>query len=500
MDTVLSALTILVQPFNLMLLVVSVMAGIIVGAIPGLTPAIAIGILIPFTFAFDSSQAFILLLGIYVGSMYGGSVPAILMNLPGTPSAAVTTLDGYPMTQKGEAGKALGISILSGTIGGIISCVLLIFLAPPLARVALQFGGPEYFSLCIFAIVVVFVFSSPSLALGIIAACLGILLSTVGVDPITPFPRFTFGMSELAIGLPLVPATVGLFCVAEAFRMLERPNESISTETRFTGMMKTIAGLPKLIPTITRSSLVGVGVGILPGTGATVASYLAYNVQRLFSRHKEQFGKGSEEGVAASESANNASTGGTMIPLLSLGIPGDINTLLLIGAMFVHGLVPGPALFRDEAELVHVIFGTMVLANVLILILGFAFTGWVSKIAAVPKRYLATAIILISIAGPAVAYGHVYYFWLTVAFGIIGYVCQRANVPVLAVAMGMILGPILESNFRSALMLPGADFSMFFLRPLSGAFLCITIVVLGYAVWREIKTYREKRSRIIQSA
>ncbi|WP_174802242.1 tripartite tricarboxylate transporter permease [Martelella limonii] len=494
MDTLLSSFSVLGDPQNMALMVIAVMAGIIVGAIPGLTPAIAIGVLIPFTFSFNTDTAFVLLLGIYVGSMYGGSVPAILMGLPGTPSAAVTTADGFPLTRQGRAGEALGVSILSGTIGGVISCVLLVFLSRELAQVALRFGGPEYFSLCLFATTVVFVFSSPSLARGIIAACLGLLLSTIGIDPITPFPRFTFGMSELMIGVPLVPATIGLFCVAEVFRMIESPGETPPEQSRFSGMRTAFPLLPSLAPTIFRSSIIGTLVGVLPGTGATVASYLSYNAQRSLSKERERFGNGSEEGVAASESANNASTGGTMIPLLALGIPGDINTLLLLGAMFVHGLIPGPGLFTDHADLVYVIFGTMILSNLLIFVLGMMFTRWVAAIAAIRKRYLIPVILIISITGPAISYGHVYYFWLTIIFGIIGYLCQRGGFPVLAVAMGLILGPIMETNFRSSLMLPGADLGMFFSRPISGGFLVLTLAILAYAVWREVKLFRQTRT------
>lgn len=494
MEDLAQAIGIISQPMNIAFLLLAVLSGIIIGAIPGLTSAVAIGLLIPFTFALSTHVAFIVLLGIYVGSMYGGSVPAILMNLPGTPSAAVTTQDGFPMTRQGRGGEALGISILSGTIGGVISCVLLIFLSLQLAQIALRFSGPEYFALCLFAVVVVFVFSGESPLKGMIAAGLGLLLSTIGIDPIAPYPRFTFGITEIMIGVPLVPATIGLFCVAEGFRMLHQPGSATTTESEFSSMVSVFPKLPRLAPTIFRSSLIGTFVGILPGTGATVGSYLAYSAQRVLSRTPELFGKGAEEGVASAESANNATTGGTMIPLLTLGIPGDINTLLLIGAMFVHGLVPGPTLFADELTLVYVIFGTMLLSNLSILLLGFLFTKWVAKIATIEKRFLIPVVLVIAIAGPAIAYGHIYYFWVAIAFGLIGYFCERGGFPVLAVAMGLILGPIMESNLRSAVMRPEAGVLMFLQRPISALFLLLTLALLVYAARREVLRWNRNRT------
>lgn len=496
MEPVLAAISVLADPLNMALLIGAVLAGIVIGAIPGLTSAVAIGLLIPFTFGFTPETAFILLLGIYVGSMYGGSIPAILMNLPGTPSAAVTTQDGFPMTKQGKAGDALGISIFSGTIGGVISCFFLVFLSLQLAQVALRFGGPEYFALCTFAIVVVFVFSGESALKGVVAAGLGLLLSTIGIDPIAPYPRFTFDIPEIAIGLPIVPATIGMFCVAEAFRMLETPNTRNSLDSKFAGMGSVFRKLPKFAPCITRSSILGTIVGILPGTGATVASYLSYNLEKFLSKTPERFGKGAPEGVSAAESANNACSGGTMIPLLTLGIPGDINTLLLIGAMFVHGLVPGPTMFTDKIDLVYVIFGAMILSNLLILVLGVLFTKWVAKIATVEKRYLIPIVLVIAITGPAIGYGHVYYFWVAIFFGLVGYFCEKAGFPVLAIAMGLILGPILESNLRSSLMLPGVDVAMFFTRPISGLFLGAAIILLLYGIRREAVRWRQRRAAL----
>lgn len=497
MSLVLEAAAILAAPANLALLLGAVFAGIVIGAIPGLTSAVAIGLLIPFTFTFDANQAFILLLGIYVGSMYGGSIPAILMNLPGTPTSAVTAADGYPMTRDGRGGEAIGVSILSGAIGGVISCVFMVLLSLQLARIALEFGGPEYFALAVFAVVVVFSVASDNVLKGALAAGLGLLLGTIGIDEITPYPRFNFGVTEIMIGIPIVPATIGLFCVAEAFRMIEEPGRITTMGGRaFAGIGAALARLPQLGVTIFRSSIIGTFIGILPGAGATVGSYMAYVAARARSRHPETFGKGEVEGVAASESANNAVTGGALIPLMTLGIPGDINTLLLIGAMLVHGLVPGPQLFSEHLLLVYVIFGTMILSNLLIIVFGATMTQLIARIAQIDKKYLMPLVLVVSITGPAISYGHIYYFWIAIAFGFLGYVCEKGGYPPLAIAMSLILGPILEYNLRSSMMLPNFGPMTMLERPIALFFLVLTALVFAFAVRREIR----KRRRVREAA
>lgn len=495
MELILQAFSVLLSPTSLLVLFVAVFSGMVVGAVPGLTPAVAIGLLIPFTFNLDPNYAFIVMLGIYVGSMYGGSIPAILMNLPGTPTSAVTAIDGYPLSKQGRAGEALGISIFSGTMGGIISCVFLIFLSLQLARLALQFGGPEYFALSLFAVVVVLVLASESLIKGAMAASLGLLISTVGLDPITPYPRFTFDISEIMIGIPIVPATIGLFCVAEAFRMMESSGKGNKQENAITGMWTVRKQIGRLWLTITQSGIIGTLIGILPGIGATVGSYMSYGAARGQASEAERktFGKGAPRGVASSEAANNAVAGGALIPLMTLGIPGDINTLLMLNAFQLHGLVPGPSLFSENLLLVYVIFGTMVLANIVILLLGFSLTGLIAKLANTPTKFLAPVVLAVAITGPAISYGHVYYFWIAIIFGLIGYVFHKGGFPVLAIAMGLVLGPILEENLRSSMMRPEAGLMMFFTRPISAVLLTLSIVFVVGAFYRDISRFCRKR-------
>ncbi|WP_286952744.1 MULTISPECIES: tripartite tricarboxylate transporter permease [Aminobacterium] len=485
------ALGIIFQPTQVLLLVGSVFSGIMVGAAPGLTSTIAIGLLIPVTFTMSKYSAFIMMCGIYCGSIYGGSITAILMNVPGTPTAAVTAMEGWPMTQKGEGGTALGLATYSSSIGGIFSCIVLIFLSLKLARIATLFAGPEYFSLCLLAIIVVFTMSCKSVLKGFIAASFGLLLSTVGLDLICPFPRFTFGIQELTIGIPEVPATIGLLCVAEAFRMVGRPAASNIVRCKVTGIFSAYKYLPKMWFNILRSSIIGTIIGILPGLGATMASFMAYGEAKRASKHPEEYGKGSKEGVVASESANNSVTGGALVPMLTLGIPGDSNTLMMMGAMLIHGLVPGPSLFRDQLDLVYVIFLAMMISNVLLLLMGLFLANFIGKLATmVDNKYMIPFVLVLSIVGPSISYGHVYYFWLSIIFGLIGYFFEKGGFPVLSVAMALVLGPIMEKSLRASLMLPDAGIKIFFTRPYSLAFIVTAILFLVFSVRREIKSRR----------
>ncbi len=500
MEQFLQALLIVLSPEGLGILVGGVVAGILVGAAPGLTSTIAIGLLIPFTFALSKYAAFTLLLGIYCGSMYGGSIPAILMNLPGTPAAAVTALDGYPMTRAGKPGYALTISVVSSALGGLFSASVLIFLSVPLSVVATAFAGPEYFALCLFAIAVVFAASSKSILKAIIATGAGLLVATIGIDPIAPYPRFTFDVPVLMIGVPEVPATIGLFCVAEGFRLLFDParGHAVSQAVR-SSFRDVIPIIKSLWRTILRSSVIGTIIGILPGTGAMMAAFISYGEAKRSSKNPEEFGTGRPEGIAAAQSADNAVTGGALIPMLTLGIPGDVNTLMLLGAMLVHGLIPGPALFHEESTLVYVIFMTMVLANLIFLVIGMRFAPLVAKVTQADQRYIVPVILILAITGPAISAGHVYYFWISIAFGIIGYVMEKGGYPVMAMAMAIVLGPIIEKSLRSALMLPEDPLVIFFSRPISAVFIVLAIAVVILGVYREIRGRRAKAASAAQA-
>ncbi|MBW1961116.1 MAG: tripartite tricarboxylate transporter permease [Deltaproteobacteria bacterium] len=487
MEIFFDAFQIIFSPKLFALLCGSVLAGVVVGAAPGLTSTMAIGLLVPLTFGVSKFSAFVLLLGIYCGAIYGGSITAILMNVPGTPTAAVTAIEGYPMTMKGEGGKALGVATMSSTLGGLLSCVVLIFLSLQLAKVAIMFGPLEYFSLGLFATAVVLSLSSRSVIKGLIATLFGLLLSTIGVDPVAQYPRFTFGIAEILIGIPAVPAIIGLFCVSEAFRMAEQAEVVAQLKKDVSGLLLAYRVLPKLWKIILKSSVIGSFIGTLPGTGALVASFMAYGEAKRNSKTPELFGKGAVEGVCASEAANNAVTGGALVPLLTLGIPGDTNTLMLLGAMIIHGLIPGPTLFKEDTILVYVIFGTMIMCNLMILPIGLMLSTTIARISLIKRKYFMPAVGVLAITGASIGYGHIYYFWISIIFGFIGYVCQKGGFPVLAIAMCLILGPIMEQNLRAALMLPENIALMFLTRPISTGLVVASILAVVWGIRREAK-------------
>ncbi|HHU06850.1 MAG TPA: C4-dicarboxylate ABC transporter permease, partial [Clostridiaceae bacterium] len=343
MDFLIQGLGAVLSPANMLLVIGGVFLGIVVGAIPGLTATLAISLLVPFTFSMDPVPAMVLLLSIYCGGICGGSITAILIRTPGTPGAACTVLDGYPMAQKGRAGEALGIATLASGFGGFTSAILMIFLSQQIASFALSFSGPEYTALAFFGLAVIFSMTK-DLVKGLITGLFGLLIATVGMDLITPYPRFTMGSSQLLTGFPMLPIVIGLFAVAEVFRMIETvvrngKKEEIMRVGRIIPSKNT---MKKIFPTMIRSTFIGTFVGALPGAGANVAAFVSYNTAKNLSKTPERFGQGAEEGIAASETANNAVTGGALIPMLTLGIPGDAVTAVLLSALTIQGLQPGP--------------------------------------------------------------------------------------------------------------------------------------------------------------
>ncbi|WP_108663665.1 tripartite tricarboxylate transporter permease [Acuticoccus kandeliae] len=478
----LDALLTLANPLNFLLLILAVFGGTLAGAAPGLTSTMAIGLLVPLTFTMGQEAALILLLGVYCGGLYGGAITAILLNLPGSPTSVVTALDGYPMTRKGEGGTAIAIATLSSTLGGILSCVVLILLSTQLARLVIYFGAPEYMALGLFAAAVVFSLSGNSVLKGFISVCLGFLIATIGIDPTAMHPRFTFGISEITIGIPEIPAIIGLFCVAEAFRMVEQETGRPLVQKSVSGLRTALNLLPRLWPTIGKGGVIGCLIGILPGIGALAASYMSYAEAKRSSKTPERFGKGAPEGIAASESANNAVTGGALVPMLSFGIPGDTNTLLILGAMSIQGLAVGPALFREHPDIISLIFITLIFANIIILPVGLLMARFVAKAALIPLRFLLPVVAVLSITGASIGYGHIYYFWISIIFGLLGYLMNKGGFPILPLAMALIIGPIVERNLRSSLMLPDASLEMFLTRPVCAVLLLGAVVIVAARV------------------
>ena len=466
-----------VMDIKILLLILSgVAGGIAIGALPGLTATMGVALLLPLTFGMEPASAILLLLGIYIGAIYGGSISAILLKTPGTPAAAATALDGFEMSKRGEAGRALGISALSSFIGGIISVILLIFISPQLAKIGLKFSSPEYFALAIFGLSIIASISGKHVLKGIIVGVLGLLVSTVGIDIVTGFPRFTFGSINLFNGFSFIPVMIGLFALSQAFASIEDMMKKIKIKQKIGSILPTLEDLKIVIPTAIKSGLIGTFTGIIPGAGGDIGAFVAYNEAKRFSKHPEKFGSGIPEAIAAPEAANNGVTGGAMVPLLTLGIPGDATTAIMLGALIMQGLQPGPLLFVDHAPLVYTIFIGFLVANVFMLILGFVGIKWFTKIISIPSYILTPVIFILCIVGAYAINNNFFEVYVMFASGIIGYILQKLEFPISPIVLALILGPMAERELRKTLMVSGGSATIFFTRPISAMLLSVAIL------------------------
>ena len=472
------------QPSVLLFLVSGVLLGISIGCIPGLTVIMAVAVLTPFTYDLNPIAAILALIGIYCGGNYGGSISACLVNVPGTPSAIMTTLDGYPLTKKGKAGLAIGTATVSSFLGGLFSVVVLTFLSPVVARFALNFISAEYFALGVLGISLIAYLGKGSNIKGLLAGLFGLFLATIGADSIMGYPRFTFGLSQLITGLEFIPVMIGLLGLAEILVQAETAGSLEKVRQTLKGIIPSFSIIRRLMGTILRSSVVGVIIGAIPGAGGTIGSIVAYGQQKRISKHPEEMGEGSLEGIAAAEAANNACTGGAMLTMLSLGIPGDAVTGVMIGALMIHGLRPGPVLFKENFDLVSAIFIGMLLANILVLIFGLAGAKFFAKMISVPKRFLNTAIISLSVIGSFAVQNSFFDVGVTLLFGILGYIMVKADIPRAPLVLGLILGPLIENNLRRSLLLVNGDVLQFIVtlitRPISATILFIIVFLFVY--------------------
>lgn len=462
----------------LLFLAFGTLLGIVIGSLPGLTSTMGVALMLPLTFGMDAVTGILLLIGVYFGSVYGGSLTAILINTPGTPASAATVMDGYPLTQKGKAHKALTVSTLSCAIGGLISVIVLILVAPQLASFALKFSAPESFALALFGLSIVSSIAGKSIVKGLMAGTLGLLIATIGLDPIGGFPRFTFGMPELSTGIGFIPIMIGLFATSEAFKSMEDIFKEKKVSVTLDKVKLKWHEFKGLIGTILRSSGIGTFTGMIPGAGADIAAFVAYNEAKRFAKHKDEFGKGDLRGVAAPEAAGNSVTGGAMIPLLTLGIPGDAVTAVLLGALMVQGLQPGPMLFESNGPIVYTLFVGMLLANILLLVFGLLGIRFFTKVLHIPKTILTPLILMLCVVG-AYSLGN-NYFDVVVMFvaGVVGYFFKRFEIPASPVILGLILGPMMESNLRRALVMSQGDLSIFYTRPITVVLLTIAVITL----------------------
>lgn len=474
------------QPQNLFFCFVGVVLGTLIGVLPGIGPVTGVAILIPITFGMDATTALITMAGVYYGAMYGGSTTSILINLPGESASVMTTMDGYQMARKGRAGPALGMAAIASFIAGTFSVIMLTLIAPPLADFAVSFGPPEYFALTFMGLTMVTSLTGKSMIKGIISGAFGLLLACVGVDALSGSPRFTYNQVYLLDGFGFIGVAVGLFAISEVLINTEEVFEHIFVQTKISikSLFPNLQDWKDSLGALWRGSLIGFIVGVLPGAGATIASFLAYGVEKRVSKHPEKFGTGVIEGVAAPEGANNAATGGAMVPLLTLGIPGSGTTAVLMGALLIHGLRPGPLLFSTHPDFVWGLIASMYVGNILLLILNMPLIGlWVSFLR-VPYKILMPLIVAISATGVFATDNNIFDVWIMLIFGVIGYFMRKLDFPLAPTVLALVLGPMVERSLRQALAMSHGDISIFFSRPISAVLVIIALVSLLAPLFR----------------
>ncbi|RGZ00370.1 tripartite tricarboxylate transporter permease [Clostridium sp. AM58-1XD] len=481
----------------MLLIFAGVFMGIIIGAIPGLSVTMGVALFLPLTFGMEPVAALSLLVGLYIGGTSGGLISAILLRIPGTTASIATTFDGHPMAEKGEAAKALGVGIVFSFLGGLVSYIILMLLAPAIAKVALQFGPYEYFSIGVFSMTMIASLASGSLVKGMISAMLGVVLSFVGIAPITSFTRFTFGNSELNAGFNLLPVLIGLFAVSQVLSAVEekfKPDDTTVQSCKIKGFGFTKQDIKGQGFNFWLSTLIGTGIGILPGLGAGICNIIAYSAVKNHSKYPEKFGTGIVDGIVASETSNNASTGGALVPLLTLGLPGDNTTALILAGFMIHGITPGPLLFRSEGKLVYGIFAALIVANIMMLIVEFLGIRIFTKILTVPKNILLPIVILFCVVGAFGTNNRIFDVFVMMVFGLLGYGMKKLDFPQAPIILGFILGPIIETNLRRGLMKSQGSFFPFLTSPISCVFLVIAVVTLILTIKKEIVKLKSEQA------
>jgi putative tricarboxylic transport membrane protein len=472
----------LAHPWPFFLLVIGVTLGIMVGAIPGMTGAMLITLTLPLTFSFSNpADAMVLLVSMYVGSISGGLISATLLRMPGTPAAMMTTLDGYPLAASGQSGRALGLGVAASFAGGTISWVFLVLLSKPIADWSTRLGPFDFFSLSIMALMLISSVSGKSLLLGTFSGMLGVLASLPGVNPATGQLRLTGGFAELNDGLRLLPVLIGLFAVSQVIvDIVHLEQQGSPMAFARGGLWLGVRDWQRHAVNLVRSSLIGVWVGILPGVGANIGSVIAYSAAKGVSREPEKFGEGSEEGIVASESANNATVGGALIPLIALGIPGSVIDAILLGALIIHGLQPGPLLFRENPDVVYIIMSTTLVANIVMAAVMLVSVGKLARLMAFPRAYLVPLVLVFCIVGSFALNNRMFDVWVMLLFGFVGFALEKGKIPLSPFVIGFILAPIAEENLGAGLQSSGGSYAELATRPFSLLFL---VIALALAIW-----------------
>ena len=488
MEHFLGGMALLLDPYILWVVFAGTVIGIVVGALPGISGSTTTALLLPFTITMGPVPALAFLGSIYCAANFGGSITAILVNSPGDPSASATAFDGYPMAQKGEAGRALGMSAVASAIGGIFSVIVLIVAAPLLARVAYSFGPPEYFALAVFGLSMVAMTGGDSAVKNLIAGAFGVLLATVGQDLTTGVERYTFGIHSFSDGIEFIPVLIGLFALAELFEQAALYGQRSVAAKLGKVRLPSWQDIKDCSKAIWLSSALGTFIGILPALGATTAAMIAYVETKRWSKNKAEFGKGAIEGVAGPEAANNAAVGGAMVPTLALGIPGSTTTAIILAGLIVQGVRPGPHLFTEQPRLLYAVFSSMLLANLLYLVLGLGFAKAFARIAQIPAPYLWPAVFVLSVIGAYAPNQAMAEVWVAIAFGGIGFFMKRYGFSPAPMVIGLVLGRMVEETLKQSLLIFDLNWSGFLNRPIALTLFALTVLfLLGPALLQRLR-------------
>lgn len=450
--------------------------GLVVGSLPGLSATMAIAILLPITYGMDPAYGIAMLTSLYMGGMYGGSILAILVKTPGTPAAAATVLDGYELAKQGKAGKALGISLVASTIGGIIGAIILLLFAPLLGQVALQIGVREMFAVAILGITIISSLSAGSATKGLLAGMIGLLISLIGMDPISGIPRFTFGSVYLFDGISFIVALIGLFSIPQALKLMATEQEEIKASKITDRILPRFRDVTKHWINYIRSGLIGVVTGLIPGTGGETASWFAYNESKRFSKEKDKFGTGHKDGIIAPEAANNAVVGGALVPTITLGVPGSSTTAVLLGALMIHGITPGPTLMTEHGDIAYTLLWALLISAIFMFFIGLLYLRFAVGITRIPGKILGPIILVMAIVGTFAVQNSMTDVLVMFGFGIVGYFMNTLKIPVAPLVIGMILGVMADTSLNQALSISRGDWSIFLSSPVAVVLLIIAFI------------------------
>ncbi|WFA08069.1 tripartite tricarboxylate transporter permease [Tissierella sp. Yu-01] len=496
LDLATGFLTVIGDPICIALIFIGVVVGIIFGAVPGLTATTAIAMFLPITYSLSATVGISLLVALYIGGISGGLISAILLNMPGTPSSIATCFDGRPMALKGEAGKAIGVGIVFSAIGTILSIAALIFVAPQLAKLTIKFGPWEYFAVTLFSLTLIASLAGKSIIKGLIAGVLGMMFATIGLAPVDSVSRFTFGSIELSSGFDVLTVLVGLYAISEVINTAgslgSNKNMEVNTNFKIKGFGFSLSEFKSQTINCLRSTLIGIGIGILPGIGGSTSNILAYSVAKNQSKYPEKFGTGIIDGVVASETANNATIGGAMIPLLTLGIPGDGVTAMLLGGFVLHGIQPGPLIFTNNASVVYGVFAAMVIATIAMLIFEFLGIRLFVKVLSVPKNILLPMIIILCSVGAFALNNRAFDILAVILFGIVGYLLNKFEYPLPPFILGFVLQETFEINLRRGLQYAQGNIFAIFNQPIAVVFVCGALISLILSIRKQLKINKAK--------